>query len=94
MTDPAAAPMELTHAQIDEASHGHGVPLVRVTLPGTTTPVWLATRYDVVKAALGDTRFVRDLARVPGARGAGVGAELLDDAGLPMRRTGSTWRSS
>lgn len=83
MTDPAVAPLELTHVQIDEASHGHGVPLVRVTLPGTTTPVWLATRYDVVKAALGDTRFVRDLARVPGAQGGGVGAELLDDAGLP-----------
>ncbi|MFF1755261.1 cytochrome P450 [Streptomyces sp. NPDC058266] len=83
MTDPTAAPLELTHADIDEASHGHDIPLVRVTLPGTTTPVWLATRYGVVKAALGDSRFVRDLAKVPGAQGGGVGAELLDDAGLP-----------
>ncbi|MGW3412315.1 cytochrome P450 [Streptomyces sp. NPDC000888] len=83
MTEPAAAPLELTHAQVDDASHGHA-PLMRVTLPQTQTPVWLATRYDVVKAALADSRFVRDLAKVPGAEGGGVGAELLDDAGLPQ----------
>ncbi|MFF1680520.1 cytochrome P450 [Streptomyces sp. NPDC058256] len=83
MTEPTAAPLELTHAQVDDASHGHA-PLMRVTLPQTQTPVWLATRYDVVKAALADSRFVRDLAKVPGAEGGGVGAELLDDAGLPQ----------
>ncbi|MCX4671179.1 cytochrome P450 [Streptomyces sp. NBC_01381] len=74
--------MELTHAQIDDTSHGYA-PLIRATLPQTQSPVWLATRYDVVKAALGDSRFVRDLARVPGAEGGGVAAELLDEAGLP-----------
>ncbi|WP_406350108.1 hypothetical protein [Streptomyces sp. NBC_00658] len=83
MTEPTATPLELTHAQVDDASHGHA-PLMRVTLPQTQTPVWLATRYDVVKAALADSRFVRDLAKVPGADGGGVGAELLDDAGLPQ----------
>ncbi len=81
MSEPTA-PLALTHAQVDDASHGHP-PLMRVTLPQTTTPVWLATRYDVVKAALGDSRFVRDLTKVPGAPGGGVGAELLDEAGLP-----------
>ncbi len=83
MTDFAAAPLELTHQQIDDASHGHEAPLLRVTLPQTTTPVWLATRYDVVKAVLADPRFVRDLAEVPGQDGGGLGAELLDEAGLP-----------
>ncbi|MDH6575457.1 cytochrome P450 [Kitasatospora sp. MAP5-34] len=82
MPEPTATPLELTHAQVDDASHGHA-PLMRVTLPQTKTPVWLATQYDVVKTALGDSRFVRDLTKVPGAEGGGVGAELLDDAGLP-----------
>lgn len=82
MTEPTAAPLELTHAQVDDASHGHA-PLLRVTLPQTRTPVWLAARYDVVKAALGDSRFVRDPAKVAGVEGGGVGAELLDGAGLP-----------
>ncbi|GAA1275436.1 cytochrome P450 [Kitasatospora nipponensis] len=81
-TAPAATPLELTHAQLDDASHGHP-PLIRATLPQTRTPIWLATRYDVVKTVLGDGRFVRDLAKVPGAQGGDVGAELLDDAGLP-----------
>ncbi|MFI6873303.1 cytochrome P450 [Streptomyces sp. NPDC050400] len=83
MTEFAAAPIELTHQQIDDASHGHEAPLLRVTLPQTTTPVWLATRYDVVKTVLADPRFVRDLAKVPGQDGGGLGAELLDEAGLP-----------
>lgn len=83
MHEPTAAPLELTHSDVDRASHGYA-PLMRVTLPQMKTPVWLATRYEVVKAALGDSRFVRDLAKVPGAEGGGVGAELLDDAGLPQ----------
>ncbi|MFD4245973.1 cytochrome P450 [Streptomyces sp. NPDC058525] len=83
MTEPTAAPLVLTHADVDTAAHGHA-PLTRVTLPQMTTPVWLATQYEVVKAALGDSRFVRDLTKVPGAEGGGVGAELLDEAGLPQ----------
>ncbi|MFD9409847.1 cytochrome P450 [Streptomyces sp. NPDC059989] len=83
MSEPTSVPLALTHAAVDDASHGYA-PLMRVTLPQMKTPVWLATRYDVVKAALGDSRFVRDLAKVPGAEGGGVGAELLDDAGLPQ----------
>ncbi|GGN85343.1 cytochrome P450 [Streptomyces albiflavescens] len=82
MPEPIATPLELTHAQVDDASHGHA-PLIRVTLPQTRTPVWLAARYDVVKAALGDSRFVRDPAKVAEVQGGGVGAELLDGAGLP-----------
>ncbi|MFI0977708.1 cytochrome P450 [Streptomyces sp. NPDC021093] len=82
MSEPAAAPLELTHSHIDDVSHGHA-PLMRVTLPLTQTPVWLATRYDVVKEALGDSRFVRDPAKIPGTQGGGVGAEMLDEAGLP-----------
>ncbi|MEV3859985.1 cytochrome P450 [Streptomyces sp. NPDC050095] len=83
MSEQAAAPLALTHDQIDDTSHGYDAPLLRVTLPQTQTPVWLATRYDVVKAVLADSRFVRDLAKVPGSEGGGIGAELLDDAGLP-----------
>ncbi|MFI6490526.1 hypothetical protein [Streptomyces sp. NPDC050564] len=82
MPEPTTAPLELTHAQVDDASHGHAS-LIRVTLPQTRTPVWLAARYDVVRAALGDSRFVRDPAKVAGMESGGVGAELLDGAGLP-----------
>ncbi|MCX4824541.1 cytochrome P450 [Streptomyces sp. NBC_01142] len=54
-------------------------PLVRVTLPGLETPVWLATRYDDVKAALSERRLVRDRSKIPDVEeGPDATAELIE----------------
>jgi cytochrome P450 len=58
-------------------------PVVRVSLPGLATPVWLVTRYDEVKAALRDPRFVRDHRNVPGSEGASIIDQKVAAFGFP-----------
>ncbi|MFG3055875.1 cytochrome P450 [Kitasatospora sp. NPDC048239] len=53
-------------------------PLARGTIPGVE-PVWIATRYEDVRAVLTDPRFVNDAANVPGA--------------APTHRTAQVWRA-
>ncbi|MFF2043548.1 cytochrome P450 [Kitasatospora sp. NPDC058170] len=53
-------------------------PLARGTIPGVE-PVWIATRYEDVRAVLTDPRFVNDAANVPGA--------------APAHRTEQVWRA-
>jgi cytochrome P450 len=58
-------------------------PLVRVAFPGVVTPVWLVTRYKDVKAALRDSRFVRDPSNVPGSEGPSITDEKVAAFGFP-----------
>ncbi|MFI9332511.1 hypothetical protein ACIGZJ_33885 [Kitasatospora sp. NPDC052868] len=53
-------------------------PLARGTIPGVE-PVWIATRYEDVRAVLTDPRFVNDAANVPGT--------------APTHRTAQVWRA-
>ncbi|MEW2403449.1 cytochrome P450 [Streptomyces sp. NPDC046862] len=61
-------------------------PLVRVTLPGVETPVWLITRFEDAKEALSDPRFVRDQEKIPGFAndGPSIAEQMIEAYGLPM----------
>lgn len=58
-------------------------PVVRVALPSLETPVWLVTRYEEVKAALRDPRFVRDSRNVPGTEGPSITDQKVEAFGFP-----------
>ncbi|WP_433256819.1 cytochrome P450 family protein [Streptosporangium sp. CA-135522] len=58
-------------------------PLARGTLPGSTTPIWLVTRYDDVKTVLSDPRFVNNPTNVPGMDLRSVREEQLSARGVP-----------
>ncbi|HEY0640956.1 MAG TPA: cytochrome P450 [Pseudonocardiaceae bacterium] len=82
-------PVDLTPEQVSDPANGYPAlraeaPLVRVVLPGTTSPVWLATRFDDVRALMSDPRFVRDHRSLPGLDVPNLGEEMLAAYGLPM----------
>ncbi|MFJ8597053.1 cytochrome P450 [Streptomyces sp. NPDC093598] len=90
MTVIAPETVELTSELISDPERGYTAlrrqaPLVRVTLPGIETPVWLITRYEDARAALADPRFVRDQAKVPGyvQDGPSIAQQMIDAYGLP-----------
>ncbi|GII34317.1 cytochrome P450 family protein [Planotetraspora mira] len=58
-------------------------PMVRGTLPGTDTPIWLVTRYDDVKLVLSDRRFVNDPANVPGMDVQNIREKAIQARGIP-----------
>ncbi len=85
-------PVELRPEQVSDPVDGYTAlrqegPLVRVTLPGTQTPVWFATRYEDVKALMHDPRFVRDHRKLPGTNIPNLGEEMLAAYGLPLEYT-------
>jgi len=59
--------------------------IVRAVWPGSLNPLWLFTRYDDVKAMLGDKRFANNPASVPGANVENVHEELAAALGLEMK---------
>ncbi|ALE76831.1 cytochrome P450 (plasmid) [Pseudonocardia sp. EC080625-04] len=80
--------IELTPEQASDPVHGYTelreeAPLVRVILPGTTSPVLLASRYADVRAIMTDPRFERDRAKVPGEQVPDLGAEMNSAWGIP-----------
>ncbi|WP_431042222.1 cytochrome P450 [Streptomyces sp. P1-3] len=85
MSRPA---VELTPEQVSDPIHGYTAlreegPLARVVLPGTETPVWLATRYEDVKALTNDPRFVRDVSKL-NLEGPNPHEEMVKAYGLPL----------
>jgi cytochrome P450 len=58
-------------------------PVVPVLFPGVPTPIWLITRYDEVKAALMDERFVLDRNNVPGIDEPSAMDHMMDALGIP-----------
>ncbi|MGW3993289.1 cytochrome P450 family protein [Amycolatopsis sp. NPDC004772] len=56
--------------------------VVRALWPGSTTPLWLFTRYDDVKEMLADKRFANNPGSVPGADVEKVHQELVEALGL------------
>jgi cytochrome P450 len=82
-------PIDLTPEQVSDPTVGYPAlreqsPLVRVTLPGVESPVWLATRFTDVRALMSDDRFVRDHRKLPGIDVPNLGEEMLAAYGLPM----------
>lgn len=85
----ARPPVDLTPELVNDPIRGYtGLretsPLVSVTLPGVETPTWLLTRYDDVKKAYNDPRFVRDRSKVPGMEGPGIEVQMMEAYGLPV----------
>jgi cytochrome P450 len=58
-------------------------PVVPVLFPNVPKPVWLITRYEEVKAALTDPRFVNNRNNVPGVEGPSAMEQMLDALGVP-----------
>jgi cytochrome P450 len=56
--------------------------IVRAVYPSSPNPLWLITRYDDVKAVLGDARFANNPGSVPGADVDGIHQELVEALGL------------
>ncbi|WP_413755271.1 cytochrome P450 [Streptomyces sp. MMBL 11-3] len=90
LTSPESETVALTSELVSEPVRGYThlrrqAPLVRVTLPGIETPVWLITRYQDARAVLSDTRFVRDQGKVPGLAqdGPSIAEQMIEAYGLP-----------
>ncbi len=82
-------PVDLTPQLVNDPTLGYAElrkasPLVSVTLPDVGTPTWLLTRYDDVKKAYNDPRFVRDRSKVPGMEGPGIEVQMMEAYGLPV----------
>src|ERR1041384_2646556 len=58
-------------------------PVVPVRFPGIPARSWVILRYDEVKAALTEPRFVMDRKNVPGASGPGPRDQMMDMMGVP-----------
>jgi cytochrome P450 len=58
-------------------------PVVAVRFPGVDVPTWLVLRYEAVKAALAEPRFVMDRGNVPGIEGPSPMDELMTAIGVP-----------
>ncbi|MFH9070585.1 cytochrome P450 [Streptomyces alboflavus] len=63
-------------------------PLVQVTLADVDTPMWLVTRYEVLKAILVDPRFVRDATKLSGQEGPSIADQMVAAYGLPPEYRG------
>ncbi|WP_167473049.1 cytochrome P450 family protein [Nocardia arthritidis] len=72
-TNPAAA-----YGRLREEA-----PVVPVNFPGVAAPVWLITRYEDVKAALTDPRFVVDRNNVPGLNEPSARDQIMEAMGVP-----------
>ncbi|MFE5125071.1 cytochrome P450 [Streptomyces sp. NPDC056669] len=57
--------------------------LVQVKLPDVDTPMWLVTRYEDMKEILGDSRFIRDAAKLSDQEGSSVVDQMIEAYGLP-----------
>ncbi|RFU41710.1 cytochrome P450 [Actinomadura logoneensis] len=60
-------------------------PMVQVAFGGRGSPLWLVTRYEDVRAVLGDRRFVNSAANVPGLGLKDVRATTVRSMGIPDR---------
>jgi cytochrome P450 len=58
-------------------------PMVQVAFGGQGSPLWLVTRYEDVRAVLGDRRFVSSPANVPGLGLKDVRATTVRNMGIP-----------
>ncbi|WP_067968902.1 cytochrome P450 family protein [Nocardiopsis trehalosi] len=86
--EPVAEPVDLLDPELlGDPFTGYGrireqAPLVRARFPGAPSDLWLATRYDDVRAVLADPRFSVDPGNVPGGEAENMRAAILRSRGI------------